>query len=236
MPRSLTASPLLACLPACLQNDVMYNGIRAQGPAASLFFILVIVVGQYMVLNLFLAVLLSNFDDGDEEEEEGEGKAGSGGAGGADVQDDSAAHWQMVTGEDDGKGSEVSCGTHGSHLDLNHCPACSSCKLVLRAVDGILPSSCGCTQGLAHTGASAQAPLCHAAPALRRHINGMSYQMSCVYEKHSLTLLLARLCSPQPAAGLARPWTSPQWCCVLPAPPGRPTRTSASGLPSHQPH
>lgn len=94
--------------PACLQNDVMYNGIRAQGPAASLFFILVIVVGQYMVLNLFLAVLLSNFDDDDEVEGEGgKVKAGSGEAAGADVQDDSAAHWQTVAEDDDGKGAEV---------------------------------------------------------------------------------------------------------------------------------
>jgi hypothetical protein len=106
--------PYHLCVPpACLQNEVMYNGIRAQGPAASLFFILVIVVGQYMVLNLFLAVLLSNFDDDDEEEEEEEDHerldAGIGDAAGArQVQgsvhranDDSAAVWHMVIKEDE---------------------------------------------------------------------------------------------------------------------------------------
>jgi hypothetical protein len=42
-------------------NNIMYSGMVALGPAASLFFIAVVIVGNYMLLNLFLAVLLENF-------------------------------------------------------------------------------------------------------------------------------------------------------------------------------
>jgi hypothetical protein len=63
-------------------NEVLYDGMRAAGPwskFAALFFVVVIVVGQQMVLNLFLAVLLNKFDDKEErsaqrEEQELEGR------------------------------------------------------------------------------------------------------------------------------------------------------------------
>ncbi|KAG2493814.1 hypothetical protein HYH03_008033 [Edaphochlamys debaryana] len=42
-------------------NTVMYDGMRGVGPAAALYFIFVIVVGNYVVLNLFIAILLENF-------------------------------------------------------------------------------------------------------------------------------------------------------------------------------
>jgi len=54
-------------------NEVMYDGIRATTWAASLYFLLLVIVGNYIILNLFLAILLDNFggaDDEDEDEEE----------------------------------------------------------------------------------------------------------------------------------------------------------------------
>ena len=49
----------------------MYDGMRATGKLAALYFVALIVVGQFMVLNLFVAVLLSNFgNQGQQESEE----------------------------------------------------------------------------------------------------------------------------------------------------------------------
>src|SRR5689334_3665542 len=42
-------------------NNVMYSGMAATNPAMSLYFIAGIVVGNYILLNLFLAILLENF-------------------------------------------------------------------------------------------------------------------------------------------------------------------------------
>lgn len=63
-------------------NDDMDASINAtKQHAASLFFIAVIVMGSYIVLNLFLAILLENFgtpdDDEDEEGELEDGTAGT---------------------------------------------------------------------------------------------------------------------------------------------------------------
>ena len=46
-------------------NEVMYDGMRTKGNAACLYFILLVVIGNYIVLNLFLAILLDNFADMD---------------------------------------------------------------------------------------------------------------------------------------------------------------------------
>ena len=43
-------------------NVVMYNCMRANGPLSSLYFISFIICGNIIMLNLFLAVILSNFD------------------------------------------------------------------------------------------------------------------------------------------------------------------------------
>ena len=60
-------------------NAIMYDGRRAGasghkslGWMASLYFISMVVLGSFIVMNLFLAILLSNLgaDDGEEEEEE----------------------------------------------------------------------------------------------------------------------------------------------------------------------
>ena len=46
-------------------NEVLYDGMRTKGDAACLYFILLVVIGNYIVLNLFLAILLDNFADMD---------------------------------------------------------------------------------------------------------------------------------------------------------------------------
>eukprot|EP00878_Enallax_costatus_P022732 GHUV01024136.1.p1 GENE.GHUV01024136.1~~GHUV01024136.1.p1 ORF type:complete len:288 (+),score=71.07 GHUV01024136.1:685-1548(+) len=42
-------------------NNVLYSGMSATNPAMSLWFIAAIVLGNYILLNLFLAILLENF-------------------------------------------------------------------------------------------------------------------------------------------------------------------------------
>ena len=51
-------------------NAVMYDGMRTTGTWACLYFILLVVIGNYIVLNLFLAILLDNFSGLDKDEEE----------------------------------------------------------------------------------------------------------------------------------------------------------------------
>jgi hypothetical protein len=43
-------------------NSIMYDCIRAVGPVSSLYFITLILFGNIVMLNLFLAILLGNFD------------------------------------------------------------------------------------------------------------------------------------------------------------------------------
>ena len=52
-------------------NEVMYTGLVAMEGSASVvvYFVILNVVGNYIVLNLFLAILLARFDSPDEEEE-----------------------------------------------------------------------------------------------------------------------------------------------------------------------
>merc|ERR1711871_251075 len=50
-------------------NEVLYNGIRATGWAESvIYFTLLNIVGAYIILNLFMAILLGQFDDDDDDE------------------------------------------------------------------------------------------------------------------------------------------------------------------------
>jgi len=51
-------------------NSVMYDGIRGTSELASLYFILLVVIGNYIILNLFLAILLDNFGGGNDDDEE----------------------------------------------------------------------------------------------------------------------------------------------------------------------
>lgn len=50
-------------------NIVMYDGMRATNSAAALYFLSIVVIGNYVVLNLFLAILLDKFAGGNEDEE-----------------------------------------------------------------------------------------------------------------------------------------------------------------------
>jgi hypothetical protein len=53
-------------------NTVMYDGWRATSVFAVVYFVSLVVLGMFIVMTLFLAILLNNFngDDDDEEEEE----------------------------------------------------------------------------------------------------------------------------------------------------------------------
>ena len=41
--------------------DIMVTGIRARGPATVIYFIAIIVIGTYLVLNLYVAIMLTAF-------------------------------------------------------------------------------------------------------------------------------------------------------------------------------
>jgi len=61
-------------------NEIMYDVIGATGqPAAAMYFISWVILGQFILLNLFLAVLLDNFSDSDDaddaESSDGEGES-----------------------------------------------------------------------------------------------------------------------------------------------------------------
>ncbi|CEM21952.1 unnamed protein product [Vitrella brassicaformis CCMP3155] len=43
-------------------NSFMYDGMRATGWWAAFYFIIVVVIGNFLVLNIFLAILMSNFE------------------------------------------------------------------------------------------------------------------------------------------------------------------------------
>lgn len=45
----------------------MYDGMRATNSAAALYFLCIVIFGNYVVLNLFLAILLDKFAGGNED-------------------------------------------------------------------------------------------------------------------------------------------------------------------------
>lgn len=47
----------------------MYDGMRATNSAAALYFLSIVIIGNYVVLNLFLAILLDKFAGGNEDED-----------------------------------------------------------------------------------------------------------------------------------------------------------------------
>mmetsp|Transcript_58372 Transcript_58372/g.186072 ORF Transcript_58372/g.186072 Transcript_58372/m.186072 type:complete len:1616 (+) Transcript_58372:485-5332(+) len=53
-------------------NEVMYDGMRSTSTVAAFYFLLLTIVGNYIILNLFLAILLDNFADGGDDDEEEE--------------------------------------------------------------------------------------------------------------------------------------------------------------------
>jgi len=46
-------------------NEILYDGIEAGGYFTVVYFLILVVIGNFIVLNLTLAILLSNFDEGD---------------------------------------------------------------------------------------------------------------------------------------------------------------------------
>ena len=50
-------------------NQVLYETFAAVGPLAIIYFVLLNVIGNYLILNLFLAILLGNFEASEEEED-----------------------------------------------------------------------------------------------------------------------------------------------------------------------
>ena len=50
---------------------VMANGLRSRGLESTLYFVLLVIIGDYILLNVFLAILISNLSS--EEEEQGGG-------------------------------------------------------------------------------------------------------------------------------------------------------------------
>ena len=44
-------------------NMVMYDGIGANGGSAFLYFAIIVVIGNFLILNLFLTILLSGFEE-----------------------------------------------------------------------------------------------------------------------------------------------------------------------------
>ena len=46
-------------------NEVMYDGMRTTSPASAVYFLFIVLIGNYVVLNLFLAILLDKFAGGD---------------------------------------------------------------------------------------------------------------------------------------------------------------------------
>jgi hypothetical protein len=49
-------------------NQVMYDGMRTTNPASAVYFLFIVLIGNYVMLNLFLAILLDNFAGGDSDE------------------------------------------------------------------------------------------------------------------------------------------------------------------------
>eukprot|EP00644_Phytophthora_capsici_P000129 jgi/Phyca11/539928/estExt2_Genewise1Plus.C_PHYCAscaffold_40231 len=56
-------------------NGVMMDGWRSSGWSAVLYFVSLVVLGNFIVLNLFLAILLGNFDESNDEERDAEREA-----------------------------------------------------------------------------------------------------------------------------------------------------------------
>ena len=63
-------------------NTVMYDGIRGSDSSANwgavCYFMGLVIIGDFIVLNLFIAILLGNFENADDEEDEGREAAAAG--------------------------------------------------------------------------------------------------------------------------------------------------------------
>jgi hypothetical protein len=48
----------------------MYDGMRTTNTGAAIYFLFIVVIGNYVILNLFLAILLDNFAGGNDDEDD----------------------------------------------------------------------------------------------------------------------------------------------------------------------
>lgn len=64
----LKLSIIVRCIAGENWNAVMYDGMRATNAGAALYFLFIVIIGNYVVLNLFLAILLEQFSSGDKDE------------------------------------------------------------------------------------------------------------------------------------------------------------------------
>mmetsp|Transcript_3119 Transcript_3119/g.7221 ORF Transcript_3119/g.7221 Transcript_3119/m.7221 type:complete len:1718 (+) Transcript_3119:685-5838(+) len=78
-------------------NEVMYDGMRSVSTWACLYFIFLVVVGNYIILNLFLAILLDNFGSSDDEDDDDEEEA--------EAEKERAAKEQAAAHKKEGDGS-----------------------------------------------------------------------------------------------------------------------------------
>ena len=62
--RARSDKPFSVCSAGENWNQVMYDGMRTTNPAAALYFLFIVIIGNYVVLNLFLAILLDQFAGG----------------------------------------------------------------------------------------------------------------------------------------------------------------------------
>jgi voltage-dependent calcium channel L type alpha-1D len=44
-------------------NDVMYSCIRAVGWTSTIYFVSLVIIGNIILINLFLAILIGNFEE-----------------------------------------------------------------------------------------------------------------------------------------------------------------------------
>lgn len=59
-------------------NQVMYNYVRAKGDIYILYFLILMVMGNVMLLSSFTAILLANFEDNENKDDDDDGKDESG--------------------------------------------------------------------------------------------------------------------------------------------------------------
>jgi len=99
-------------------NVVMYDGIASSSSGSFFYFMILVVFGNYIILNLFLAILLSGFEgnDGEDSEDEAEEDDSSKSEGGAIKRLLSCCNSSKVTPDDEGgedKGLEKLHGPDG---------------------------------------------------------------------------------------------------------------------------
>ena len=117
-------------------NEVMYDGMFATSDALSLYFLLLFSLGNYIILNLFLAILLDNFggNDDDEEDEDEGGKAEDSDDSKTQDSDDSKTRRTALEGE-------VGSGGKSLRRLLSETSDTSKVQSAEERLEGLLPES-----------------------------------------------------------------------------------------------